>query len=357
METLRESTPDIVGQTDTCTVTLRHAGAVIRGSCLSYNELQAHLVVEGRVSEGTRTHLLLEPGDTGQPLEAMARVASAPPQPVRGGRWEVVVELLSPPAPAAPDTVPIQQDADPWGTPGGDPWAPPTATVQPSAPPEMPSFGTEAADPLPWEPPGAADEFSPPDLGFDAMVPDDGDFVVGEHVRQVSTKIQMPVPPATPSADALQAAPEPAPAPPARPVPDPRRLQTGAYIQEPTDDSDEAGIFVRYRRPESFVAAYEEHISKDWLYVATKRPLPDGSPVRIRFRLPRQTITYGATGTVDAAGPRQEEESSREGMWLHLDQLPAETRAAFESAFAAHAPGRSVRKRNGFFSFFRRQSA
>jgi len=293
-----------------CGVTLRNGSAVLRGDCLSYNEFQAHLIIDGRVLEQAKVDLVLQPPGS-FPLEATGRVTSAPPQPVRGGRYELLIELLRPP-------VEVSEDE-------------PTRVSS-----------------APQPPTGRASTFDPPNLSQEGASNGRDDYVVEDAVRKLSSNLSsiagtLPGGAAL-DLDGLDRIDD---GPALSPVPGAGRTRTGAFIQN--DPVDGIVAFVRYRRPETFVRAFEEQLQHRCVFLCVALDAEEGAPVRLRFRLPRQTVAYTARGVIDSTAERGEVPPGREGYWVRLETAPKVTTNAFETAYAVGAPDRAASRHTGGF--------
>ena len=260
---------------DTCSATIRHRGAVIHGTCLHYDDLSARIMAMGRVSEGTRVDLTLVPGDGLSRLEAAGVVRHAPPHPARGDRYEVLVELFTPPKLAG-------------------------------------MAGEPEPEPRPEPKPRPAKA-------------DTGEYRVDRHVRSVSSLMQ-----AVQRSALLHTSPERSSRPDVR-------AMTGAHLAPDPNQADALVAFIRYRRPETFLRVYEEEISQRTLELSVKTAHPSGTPVRLRFRLPRQTVTYAATVKI----ARKQDGTAEGRLRVRLDRLPPDMRRALETAFAMFAPGQA----------------
>ena len=292
-------TAQILEDRGTCAVTVRNGSAVLRGDCLSQSDYQAHLIVDGRVLVGNKVELLLHPSG-GDSLQAIGRVESAPPQPVRGGRYELLVELFSAPT--------LVSDDEPTRV---------ARFPQPSA---------------------RANTFDPPDLCA-------GDYVVDDAVRKLSSNLS-----ALTGGGALTL--DPADVPSLSPVPGAGRTRTGAFLHV-DPETDDVVALVRYRRPETFVRAYEDELQHQRVFLCVGRHQDDGTPVLLRFRLPRQTVAYTAMGVVDSSAERGALPDGREGFWVRLKSMPRVTENAFDTVYAATVPDRAAARRGarGFLSW------
>lgn len=294
----------MLGTSSMCGVTIKHPrGGVLGGTAIEHDDRQARVVVQGRVVEGTRVEVTLRPPEGAPRLRAVAVVREAPPTPVRGNRYELLLEFARAPEPLLGEA----QD------------------------------GTR----------------------------DSGEYTVGNFVREVSQ--EMDVSALREAAEGgrkpignIPGAAEPATASPSVDQEDsggsPFRARTGAFLQ--VDPEFHGGMLahVRYRRPDTFVYAWRTQLSRDRVWLSSTSAAAAGTTVRVMFLMPRQPTAFRASGSV-VDEPPPEEALGVPGVWVKLDKLPTVTRSAFDSAIAMFAPEQAKRRRGGgFLSRLRRRA-
>ena len=315
----------------TCSVTLRHAGAVVQGTCYHFSDSSVHLLADERVPTGALVQLTLVPGDGTGLHDAAGTVSQAPQSPAREDRFEVVVDLSSPPEPRTPRRLtPVALDtriraeqiaAEERARSGGPAACPPASTPAPHRGFEHDSRSI------------SLDDLRPP--AVEDVRPGDGP------VRSIRRHKDTPSPERRSTTALLQ-----------------RRNTTGMFVVAPEDSSDCLDAYVRYQQPESFAEVYESQIVKRRLRLDAPQPIAKGTRVRMRFRLPRQSVHVRASGKVCSYDPSNDP-MQPSSIWLKLDRLPSETRRAFETAYAAmtKSHAEAIESSRSFWPFGRRKAS